>query len=194
MTEDDARAEVVARFSEALTERLARFAALVVAENAAQNLIAPSTIDHIWARHVLDSLQLLALAPEGHWLDIGTGGGFPGLAIAIASERSVTLVEPRKRRARFLADCVDQLGLADRVTVVAARIASVDVEADVISARGERCSAGRTIVQRPPRAGCYRGVSWIIPACTQPKGNGDLCSTWNTASPILNRAFLSWKA
>ncbi|WP_174286931.1 16S rRNA (guanine(527)-N(7))-methyltransferase RsmG [Sphingomonas bacterium] len=135
MTEDEARAILRTRFGPAVEARLEAFAAMVVAENAAQNLIAPSTIARIWGRHILDSLQLVALAPRGRWLDIGTGGGFPGLAVAIATDLPMTLVEPRKRRAQFLSDCVDRLQLGHRVTVVGTRVANVDATADVISAR-----------------------------------------------------------
>ncbi|WP_375395427.1 16S rRNA (guanine(527)-N(7))-methyltransferase RsmG [uncultured Sphingomonas sp.] len=135
MTEDEARTILRTRFGPAAEARLEAFAAMVVAENAAQNLIAPSTIARIWDRHILDSLQLVALAPRGRWLDIGTGGGFPGLAVAIATDLPMTLIEPRKRRAQFLSDCVDRLELGDRVNVVGTRVANVDVTADVISAR-----------------------------------------------------------
>ena len=135
MTEDDATAFVRARFGATVEARLASFAAMVVAENADQNLIAPSTIDRMWSRHIVDSLQLVALAPPGRWLDIGTGGGFPGLAVAIATDGPMMLVEPRKKRAAFLTDCIERLALSERVTVVAARIASVTATADIISAR-----------------------------------------------------------
>ena len=52
---------------------------------AKTNLIAPSTIPHLWTRHIADSLQLLALAPDARiWVDLGSGGGFPGLVLACA--------------------------------------------------------------------------------------------------------------
>ena len=137
MTEDEARAIVRERFGAAAEARLAVFAAMVIDATASQNLIAPSTIDHIWARHVLDSVQLIALAPAGanRWLDIGTGGGFPGLAVAIVTETPMVLVEPRKKRAAFLGACVERMGMAAQVTVTAARVATVDSVADVITAR-----------------------------------------------------------
>ncbi len=136
MTDDEGKTFVRERFGTDVEARLDAFAAMVIEENAAQNLIAPSTIDHIWVRHIVDSLQLVAMAPGGGpWLDIGTGGGFPGLAVAIATDTPMTLVEPRKRRAQFLADCVGRLGLEGRVTVAAAKVASVDGIAHTISAR-----------------------------------------------------------
>ena len=64
--------------------KLAAFVELVKAEAERQNLISRSTLSSIWARHVVDSAQLASLAgPEGGWLDVGTGAGFPGLVIAI---------------------------------------------------------------------------------------------------------------
>ena len=135
MTEDEAKAVVLDRFGHVAISRLEAFAAMVVEENASQNLIAPSTVEHIWDRHILDSLQLVAMAPAGRWLDIGTGGGFPGLAVAIVTDAPMTLVEPRKRRAEFLMTSVDRLGLHDQVSVVTSRVANVDTTADIISAR-----------------------------------------------------------
>lgn len=72
------------------------------------NLVAPSTLSALWQRHVLDSAQLLPLAgANSRWLDIGSGGGFPGAVIAILlKERpgaSITLVESNRKKAAFLA-------------------------------------------------------------------------------------------
>ncbi|MBB3473834.1 16S rRNA (guanine(527)-N(7))-methyltransferase RsmG [Sphingomonas sp. BK345] len=121
MTEEEARAWVVTRFDEAAARRLDRFGALVIEENARQNLIAPSSVATTWSRHLLDSAQLLLLAGRtGDWLDVGTGAGFPGMVIALLSERSVTLVEPRARRVEFLTAAVSELGLTN-VNVVRGR-------------------------------------------------------------------------
>ncbi len=108
-------------------DRLERFAALLVAENARQNLIAASTIPTLWVRHIADSAQLLRfdrLDDEGLWLDLGSGPGLPGLVVAILSERPVTLVESRKRRCQFLREAATALNLAN-VEVVEARIEQV---------------------------------------------------------------------
>lgn len=121
MTEEEARAWVVTRFDEAAARRLDHFGALVIEENARQNLIAPSSVATTWSRHLLDSAQLLLLARRtGDWLDVGTGAGFPGMVIALLSERSVTLVEPRARRVEFLTAAVSELGLTN-VNVVRGR-------------------------------------------------------------------------
>lgn len=137
MTEDQAAAWAEARFDETALARLHQFAALVLVENDQQNLIAPSTLGSIWSRHIVDSLQLLALAPAaGHWIDVGTGAGFPGMVIAAASELRVTLIEPRKLRASFLSEAATELGVAHRVEVIAAKSQNAcTVVGDVISAR-----------------------------------------------------------
>lgn len=136
MTEDEARDWVVTGFGQEVAERLDAFVAMVASENALQNLVAPSTIPTIWSRHVVDSLQLLNLSKvKTSWLDIGTGGGFPGLAIALAHDLKMDLVEPRKRRSEFLQACAGRLGIADRVTVHTAKVQNVAIVADVISAR-----------------------------------------------------------
>src|SRR4051812_47039382 len=65
--------------------RLEQFVDLLTKWQRSTNLIAPSTIPLVWTRHVADSLQLLALAPNAaRWVDLGAGGGFPGLVIACA--------------------------------------------------------------------------------------------------------------
>ncbi len=139
MTEDEARTWVLERFGPVATERVAAFVAMVVEEAAHQNLIAPSTIPTIWERHVVDSLQLVALAsPETdamRWLDIGTGGGFPGMVVALVRDGPVDLVEPRRRRADFLQLCVARLGLSDQVRVYPTKVESVTATARIISAR-----------------------------------------------------------
>jgi 16S rRNA (guanine527-N7)-methyltransferase len=86
--------------------------AILVAElerwQSAKNLISGATLSHIWSRHVADSLQLLNHVPGNaqHWLDLGSGGGFPGLPLAAVfagqSGRSMTLVESNGRKCAFL--------------------------------------------------------------------------------------------
>lgn len=120
-SEDQARAYLADLADSEAMGRLERFAALVIDENSRQNLIARSSEDLIWQRHLADSAQLLRFVPretlawEGPepWLDLGSGPGFPGLVIAIlCPDLPVVLVESRARRAAFLARCVTGLGLA----------------------------------------------------------------------------------
>jgi 16S rRNA (guanine527-N7)-methyltransferase len=96
--------------------RLDRFVALLLEGQQRMNLIGPSTIPHLWTRHVADSLQLLALAPAARvWADLGSGAGFPGLVIACAlaeeNGAQVHLVESTRKKADFLRDCVAALAL-----------------------------------------------------------------------------------
>jgi 16S rRNA (guanine527-N7)-methyltransferase len=135
MTEDEARTWSERRFDSAAIDRLCRLAEMVAAESERQNLISRSTLDSIWSRHIVDSLQLAALGPAGVWIDIGTGAGFPGLAIAaVEPEREMILVEPRRLRADFLRNAAAVLGL-DGVKVAAAKIEAVHDSAKVLSAR-----------------------------------------------------------
>jgi 16S rRNA (guanine527-N7)-methyltransferase len=117
--------------------RLERYVHLLLEENRRQNLISRSTVDEIWDRHIADSAQLVRFAPrpDSSWLDIGSGAGFPGLVIAILTQGPVTLVEPRKLRADFLQRAAAEIGLAHRVSVVAARVERITGTFDVITAR-----------------------------------------------------------
>ena len=136
MTEDEARDWAAARFDAESIERLDHLAAIVTAESDQQNLIARSTLESIWSRHIVDSLQLAPLAPaSGDWLDIGTGAGFPGLALAaVQPERRFVLVEPRRLRADFLRETAATLSLPG-VEVVTGKVENVRERAAVISAR-----------------------------------------------------------
>jgi 16S rRNA (guanine527-N7)-methyltransferase len=108
---------------------------------AIKNLVGPATLDRIWDRHIVDSLQLLDLAPEARtWLDLGSGAGFPGLVLAIAgAERGlrVHLVESNSRKCAFLRHVVRLAGAP--ATIHEARLEAVIPgfvgRADVVSAR-----------------------------------------------------------
>lgn len=84
------------------------------------NLVAPSTLDDAWERHILDSAQVVRLGGDASkWLDIGSGGGFPGLVIAtmIAGQLGATIdmVESNRKKAGFLQAMVGELRLPARV-------------------------------------------------------------------------------
>jgi len=122
MTESDALEwlKVHRGVSRETIAQLESFAAFLRREAASQNLVSASTLDHIWARHIVDSAQLLAyadVAPSANWLDLGSGAGFPGIVIALLSEYKVTLVESRARRIEYLQRALEMLGLDSRVTV-----------------------------------------------------------------------------
>jgi 16S rRNA (guanine527-N7)-methyltransferase len=105
------------------------------------NLIAASTVSDLWDRHIADSAQLYRCAPAGfdHWVDIGTGGGFPGVIMAIYAKTlqpnaSFSFIESDQRKAAFLRTASRELGLS--VNVIAERIEETDPQkADVVSAR-----------------------------------------------------------
>ncbi len=107
-------------------------------ENAVQNLVSAASLDDIWQRHFLDSTQLMAHVPRGTsaWLDLGSGAGFPGLALAIVqSEREFHLVESRALRSAWLVRAVAELELAN-VRVIAEALEKVPSDYfGVISAR-----------------------------------------------------------
>lgn len=139
MTEDEARAwlgEIVPRETVDLLEQLI---AIVIDEMGRQNLISASTVDHIWARHIVDSAQLLPLAPKkaSRWIDLGSGAGFPGMVVAaMRPDMRVTLVESRRKRIDFLGAMAERLGIADRVEVAGSRLETLPTAIyDVISAR-----------------------------------------------------------
>ncbi|MEH3040971.1 MAG: 16S rRNA (guanine(527)-N(7))-methyltransferase RsmG [Sphingomonas paucimobilis] len=164
MTEQDARDWIESRFGTDRTAVLAQFADRIVSETANQNLIAASTIDHIWERHLLDSAQLVPLAEsagKGDWIDIGSGAGFPGIVAAILTDRRVVLVEPRARRASLLSDIAADLGLTN-VVVHQAKIEKLPVDrpAAIVTARAvARLTALFTIGHRHSDA----DTIWVLP-------------------------------
>ena len=103
-------------------ERLDQFVALLREENARQNLVSAASLDHVYARHIVDSVQLWRLAPQAKsWLDLGSGSGLPGLILASLSDAPVTLVESRRLRADWLQRASDALRLGN-VQIHAARL------------------------------------------------------------------------
>jgi 16S rRNA (guanine527-N7)-methyltransferase len=108
---------------------LERFAALLRKWNAAQNLVSRETIDELWPRHIEDSLQLMKFVRETDLqvVDLGSGGGFPAIPMAIASretKRRFTLVEPIAKKAAFLRTVARELAL--HITVLAQRAEQID--------------------------------------------------------------------
>lgn len=143
MSGDRGRAETLRRLgvSPETSERLDALCAALIKWNRSVNLVGKSTLDFLWKRHVLDSAQVFDAAEsgEGLWADFGTGGGFPGLVVAIlAAERNagfrVACVESDARKAGFLRSTAGSLGL--NMDVIARRIENVaPLGASVISAR-----------------------------------------------------------
>ena len=140
MTEQDAKDWLQTQFSVSRETwgRLEAYVAILLEEMEQQNLIAESTRPHIWARHIVDSAQLIPLAStaeDGLWIDLGSGAGLPGIVVAILTDRPVQMVESRRKRIDFLNRLVTELGL-DRATVSGGRVETVPTtQAAVISAR-----------------------------------------------------------
>lgn len=105
------------------------------------NLAAPSTLPDLWTRHILDSAQLMPLAEKAtNWLDLGSGGGFPGAIVAILAidhpGMTVTLVESNRKKAAFLQAVLGKLGAPATILPIRIDDASGKVEsADVVTAR-----------------------------------------------------------
>lgn len=119
-----------------VTDRLRRFADLLLRWNAKLNLIAPRDAPMLWQRHIQDSLQLAPLIPPGtdRAIDLGSGGGFPGLVLAIATGIRFDLIESDQRKASFLRTAVLETGAP--ATVHACRIEDALVApASLVTAR-----------------------------------------------------------
>ena len=133
-------------------ERLREFEQLALKWTKKINLVSAGDASQIWERHIVDSVQIYDLAPsEGDWLDIGSGGGFPGIVAAIIAsrtpeeldeiiakermpDRSFTLVDSDQRKCAFLRTANRELGL--NVKVLAERVEKMlPAGAQVLSAR-----------------------------------------------------------
>ncbi len=105
------------------------------------NLVAQSTLNDIWERHIVDSLQCVSLKPEAlHWLDLGSGGGLPGMVIAsVMADRecsSVYLVESNRKKTAFLRQVNRQM--ESNATVLTDRIESIGAlphKPEIVTAR-----------------------------------------------------------
>lgn len=118
--------------------KLSNLVALIEKWTKSINLIANSSVSELWARHIEDSAQLFSYAPQGweRWTDIGSGGGLPGLVIAIVDQkkRPITLIESDQRKCLFLNTARRELDL--NINVINARIEKAGTsQADVLSAR-----------------------------------------------------------
>jgi 16S rRNA (guanine527-N7)-methyltransferase len=136
MSNDEARAWLEERWPAAMPA-LERFVECLLAEADRQNLIAASTRETVWSRHIVDSAQLLRHSNrDGAWIDVGSGAGLPGLVLAILCEAPVTLIEPRKLRADFLRSTAAELRLRNvAIHQASAKQVATDEPASSISAR-----------------------------------------------------------
>ncbi len=139
---DKKRALELTPVSNEIAARLDRLVELFLQRQQRMNLVARSTIPELWSRHIADSLQLIALAPTARvWIDLGSGGGFPGLAIACAlsgqAGTRVHLVESTKKKAAFLEEAAAALKLPAVVHPVRIEefVTTFDARADIVTAR-----------------------------------------------------------
>ena len=134
-------------------ETLARFETyerILIQWQKAVNLVSPASLEHLWHRHFADSAQLARLVPRDahHLVDLGSGGGFPGLVLAILMEERrlqtgvrsprITLVESDQRKGAFLREAARTVGVA--VEILSKRIESRETQltvgaVDVVTAR-----------------------------------------------------------
>ncbi len=121
-------------------DRLSIYADLVARWNPKINLVSRNSLKEIWTRHILDSVQVFRCAPPfGHWVDIGSGGGFPGMVCAIMAieecpDTRFTLVESDQRKSAFLRTVARECKA--NCAVISRRIETVEpLNADILSAR-----------------------------------------------------------
>ncbi len=121
-------------------EKLETFDALLKKWNPKINLVSRKSLADVWVRHISDSLQVYScLKASGHWVDLGSGGGFPGVIVAIVASvenpaLNVTLVESDQRKSAFLRTVLRETGSVG--TVITDRIENIEpLDADILSAR-----------------------------------------------------------
>lgn len=120
--------------------RLESFEATLRKWNPRINLVSASSLDDLWSRHIIDSIQVYRSgSPVDHWVDLGSGGGFPGLIAALVAmedspKTKFTLIESDQRKAAFLRTAAREAGISCRI--LAQRIEVVPpLDADIVSAR-----------------------------------------------------------
>ncbi|MGB9152042.1 MAG: 16S rRNA (guanine(527)-N(7))-methyltransferase RsmG [Alphaproteobacteria bacterium] len=121
--------------------KLSTYQNLLVEWNEKFNLVASSTLPHIWTRHFSDSAQLMRFIPDTatSLADMGAGAGFPGLVLAIMAQEKpkpihIHAIEGTGKKADFLQTVVDELKL--NVTVRRERIEAIrDLKTDIVTAR-----------------------------------------------------------
>ena len=106
-------------------DKLGQYVEMVLTENQKHNLIGSSTVNNIWSRHIIDSLQLFPyLQNTKNVVDLGSGAGFPAIIIAICIDAPVILIEKSPVKAKFLQTVVNDL----RLTNVAVRNVSLNTD------------------------------------------------------------------
>jgi len=141
-------------------DRLARaldaYTQLVLEWAPKLDLVSPGDLARFQDRHISDSLRALPLlegSGAGPFADVGSGAGLPGIPLAVASGRYVRLIEPRKRRAAFLEECLRRLGISGEVVAETAEQA----------AREHRLARAHSVVVARALAAPDEAVRLVLP-------------------------------
>jgi len=123
------------------------YKSLLLKWQKAINLVSRGTLNDVWTRHIEDSLQLLPFLRGKRVLDIGSGGGFPGMVLAVVSQNveflkqfeisesfNVTCVDSDQRKMTFLSEVARQT--STKVDIISDRIENVEGKFDTLTARG----------------------------------------------------------
>lgn len=194
-SDDRRRALALVPVSRETEERLALYAELLGRWQRVKNLVAPSTLDEVWTRHIADSAQVLPLASGAlRWADMGSGAGFPGLVVAILlagrAGAHVDLIEANARKCAFLREVVR--ACAAPATVHNGRVAEVLPRLKSIAVLTARALAplpallemgkapiddGATAIFLKSRGEVADGIDWgpdragqVLPSLTSPDG------------------------
>ena len=118
-------------------EKLKKYEALLKKWQKAINLVSKNTIENTWERHILDSLQLIDYLPKDKdvsIVDLGSGGGFPPLVLAIAGYTNVSAIESDERKCLFMAEVAKQT--ETKINIINKRIEKVNnLKADIVTSR-----------------------------------------------------------
>ncbi|WP_410520998.1 16S rRNA (guanine(527)-N(7))-methyltransferase RsmG [Candidatus Tisiphia endosymbiont of Beris chalybata] len=116
-------------------DALNRYQLLILKWNKTINLVSYKSEKELWARHIWDSLQLMQYIdnPDIHLLDVGTGGGFPGIVLSIGGVKNVTLVESDVRKSIFL---LQASKICDnKINIINQRIENLALTCDILTSR-----------------------------------------------------------
>ncbi|MFU7502559.1 MULTISPECIES: 16S rRNA (guanine(527)-N(7))-methyltransferase RsmG [unclassified Candidatus Tisiphia] len=118
-----------------ILDALKKYQSLTLKWNKTINLVSCNTEREFWVRHILDSLQLMKYINNQniHLIDVGSGGGFPGIVLSIAGIKNVTLVESDVRKSIFLLQA-SKIS-TNKVNVVNQRIENVKLDCDILTSR-----------------------------------------------------------
>lgn len=189
MNNNEGKQWLSARVSRETMDRLELFHELIIRWQSTINLVASSTLDAIWARHLVDSAQIYSLADTAarRWLDLGSGAGLPGLVVGLMAadqgrDLKVVLVESDIRKCAFLREAARQMDIS--VEIHTKRISEIPgQEADVISARA---LAPLSVLLDHAKPHTKRGTCLLFPKGESfPRELDSLASKWQSAVEVF---------